>query len=183
MAKNQLPERGINRETMKCFLNRYSSYSVLEDIFYGLNNVKIPNKMWEQLNTSEGLAIYCSTGEAKMGRAKPKDFKYDGSVPLDQSWFFSNLVSRMVNEAYSRSRELNTTFPKRGFNEHSIKKGALIERMQTLPGGIQTEFLESLAQQRKYSNKQGGYDFYDPNCDGHSKKVYVNAISHRFEIN
>jgi len=144
-------------------------YNTLKDVFYGMNQFSAPKQMLAAMNPTEILALYAGIQGLKE--------RFIRDVKLPENTVFENLVSAMVSKPLEVSGTLAYQH-NRSRKIYPAEPGALKKRMAALPSETKLKFMNLLEQPRRYSNaeKTPAEDFYDPNCDGHSVKVYVNAI-------
>ncbi|MDA1197092.1 MAG: hypothetical protein O2779_03960 [Nanoarchaeota archaeon] len=167
-----IQEKSIERENWgirDVDLNKLD-YRGLESIFYGMKNLEISPLMLDFLNPDEILAKYLAAGTVK---------RYNQHTHVAESNFLE-LIRELDRIGYRSSL--------RGVRAHALKvhpnePGKQLERMNLLPEETKSTFLESFLAPYKPSIKEdpGNPDaYYDPNVDGESKRVYVQAILSRF---
>jgi hypothetical protein len=142
------------------------SYGVLENIFYGMPNIKIPLEMLSIENPVEILSIYLATSILKKGNLHRSS---NSDIPRD----FLKLVAYLNRCSYTSKgfRSLAKEFKdKECFDiEQEI-------RLKLLEQDVEERFVNSFFATYKPSNKENLGGFYDPNCDGRSKGIYTNLI-------
>ena len=150
-----------------------ASYNVLEHIFYGMRNIKIPLEMLSIENPTEILSICLATSILKKENLHRSS---DSDIPRD----FLELVVYLNKCSYTSKgfRSLAKEFKdKECFDiEQEI-------RLKLLEQDVEERFVNSFFAPHKSSNKEDpvGYDFGDPNYDGESKKIYVDIIYDELE--
>lgn len=134
------------------------SYGVLENIFYGMRNIKIPLEMLSIENPAEILSIYLATGILKKGNLHRSS---DSDIPHD----FLELVVYLNRCSYTSKgfRSLAKEF--KGKECFDIEQE---KRLGFLGQSVEEEFVESFLADYEPP--------YDPNCDGESKEPYVKII-------
>jgi len=140
------------------------SYPVLENIFYGFHNILIPQEMADIMNPDEAIS--------KIHASRPfKKYNQHLTLPTD----FLELISLMDRTSYP----LIGNMAKQCKKPFSNKRGDQIARLSTLDSETQKLFLDSFFAEYRSSNKEQPDNpnaFYDPNIDGRSKTVYINAL-------
>jgi len=132
-----------------------TSYGILENIFYGMRNIKIPLEMLSVENPGEILLNYSATNYLKMRGAH-----LDPNIPDD----FSELVK------YINSHKKGFADLAHEFKEYfDIKQ---MERLELLEQSVKDDFVKSFLA----SYKSPFNDFGDPNYYGRDKGVYINII-------
>jgi len=145
------------------------SYGVLENIFYGMNNLEISLEILSIENPAEILSEYFAAGSLKRGDAHRNP---NANVPRD----FLRLVNYINRNSYSNIGFANLT--------HKFKKcfdsspGKQMERLEILEPSVKEGFVNSFRAKYRPSNKEDSVNqaFYDPNYDGGSKGTYANLI-------
>ena len=142
-------------------------YRDLEDVFYGLHNLAMPNAMANVLNPDEILVKYLAAYRLKRGdRHLKTDFpKRD----------FVEVVRVMDDEGYSQIGYMAKGCKKR----FSYKPLEQLKRLKALSDNVQGAFVDAFFEKYNPSNRQEPENpqaFYDPNCDGASERVYINRI-------
>jgi hypothetical protein len=146
------------------------SYGVLENIFYGMNNLEIPLEMLSIENPAEILSEYFAAGSLKRENVHPNP-----NVPHN----FFKLVDYINRYSYN-----NITFASLA---HKFKKSSCFDsgpgeqrkRLEFLEQSVMDGFVNSFLAKYRPSNREYPFDsdaFYDPNCDGRSKGIYTNLI-------
>ncbi|MEW6062972.1 MAG: hypothetical protein AB1571_01185 [Nanoarchaeota archaeon] len=149
------------------------NYWDLKEIFYSVHNLMLPDLMLMNQNEAEILATY-------LGSNKIKTDKHRHLRLCNQS--FEDIIRIIDQEGYKNPAILTLQY--NGFKPHSIKKGDKQKRFNLMPPSVKRLFLASFSQPLKkpvHMDKYNGY-FYDPNCDGHSKRIYVDAIYKYFKM-
>lgn len=141
------------------------SYPTLERIFYGMHNLVIPLSMLDALNPDEAVAKYLAAGLLKI-----RNSHLNGSIHRE----FLGLVSVLDREAYSRMdiRDLRAQSKKK----FPDAPGDQRKRLLGLDHEARYKFVDSFFMPYRSSNRENEDNpnsFYDPNIDGHSKRVYV----------
>lgn len=148
------------------------SYSVLENIFYGIHNLKIPLEMLNIENPAEILANYFTAGSLKRRN------QYTSLETLGIPQNFLELVDYINKHSYNN----------KGFAAlaHNFKKcfddspGKQKEKLGLLEESVGDRFVGMFFFKYRFSNKdqQFNYDFYDPNWewDARDKGKYADRI-------
>jgi len=158
--KNKDAAFGITKVSL-----RKGAYNVLENIFYGIYNLKVPLEMLEIENPAEILSNYFAAGALKR-RNEHSNFPKN----------FLGLVNQINRYSYG-----NKKFSRLA---HKFKKyfdnapGKQRERLGNLEQNVKNRFVKSFFSPYRHSNKDNSfdYDFYDPNWDGKDKGMYVGII-------
>lgn len=146
-------------------------YETIRDIFYGINQMDVPDAMLSAMNPTEIFALYCGLYSVKTGRLK-----------IGKSMHADGLVSKIISYSFGKHSDLA--------HEHNASKkiyptgrGDLQKRIRALDRNVTDNFLRGLAQPRKYSDRENKEvnDFEDPNIDGRSKISYYKRIIHYFK--
>ncbi len=142
-------------------------YGVLENIFYGMRNIKISSEIMSIENPAGILADYFAAGSLKRRDThKILDIPHDFFMLVN----YLNLYSHN-NKGFARlAHEFKKCF------DDSLREQK--KRFELLEQSVRDSFVDSFFATYKPSNKEDpvGYDFYDPNCDGESKEVYTDGI-------
>ncbi len=140
------------------------SYPALENTYYGLFNISIPQEIADVMNPDEVIAKLHASGGLK---------RYNRHLSLPSS--FLELVLQMDRVSYqfigNMAKQCKKPFPN--------KPGDQRKRLSTLDPEITQRFVTSFFRRYVPSKREDPSDpnsFYDPNIDGRSKTVYVNDI-------
>ncbi|MFH1444864.1 MAG: hypothetical protein ABIF08_00035 [Nanoarchaeota archaeon] len=142
------------------------NYDALENLFYGLFNIEIPSDMADLMNPDEIISKYVGSGFLK---------RYNGHISSSLPTEFSGLVRSVDREGYSHIARMANKCKKR----FSSNPGDQIKRLEALDTYIKDAFIESFFSEYRPSNREQPENtqaFLDPNIDGRSKSVYVNAV-------
>jgi len=165
-SSGQIPKAfGITKKGLK-----NASYPVLENIFYGMYNLKIPGEMLKIENPAEILANYYSSGILKRYDAH---LNQSQKIPND----FLDLVKYLNKTAWGDLdfAKVSHEFKKRFDSSPGMQR----KRLEGLSSIVKTEFVNSffspyLPSKREQPNNPKA--FYDPNSNGTDKKVYADII-------
>jgi len=152
----------------KTGLNK-GSYSVLENIFYGMHNLEIPLEILNMENPAEILSNYFAAGRLKKGDAHLNIL----NIPRD----FLRLVNYINKNSYNNLKFASLAHRFRKYFDNS--PGKQRKRLELLEQSVRDRFVGSFFTPYRPSNKEERFNpnaFYDPNCDGKSKRVYVDRI-------
>ena len=149
------------------------SYSVLENIFYGMRNIKISSEIMSIENPAGILADYFAAGILKRRNAHLNML----NIPCD---FF--MLVNYLNLYSHNDKGFARLAPKfkKCFDDSPREQK---KRFELLNPRVRKEFVDSFFAPYKSSNKEDpvGYDFGDPNYDGGSKEVYAKMIHKELE--
>lgn len=201
LSKEKIPRNwGIKRKDLEEL-----SYYDLEHIFYGMHNLCVPAEMLDVSNPDEIAAYYIGAEKVKRTHY-PSAFgikigNYDlddihetekSIVDLFQQEKASadneieikcdnhvlllvlNAIHRFNRGAYSGSLRNASHSCRKRFAPRSQK-----QRIASLSNDVIIKFAKSVLQPYRASLRQEPSNpdaFYDPNCDGRSCKVYIDAI-------
>jgi len=148
-----------------------TSYRILEDIFYGMNNLEIPLEMLSIENPAEILSEYFAAGSLKRGNAH---LNPNANVPRD----FLRLVNYINRYSYNNKRFASLTHKFKKSSCFDSSPGKQMERLGILEQSVKEGFVNSFFAKYRPSNKEDSVNqaFYDPNCDGRSKGIYADLI-------
>jgi len=154
-----ITKTGLNKE----------SYDVLENIFYGINNLDIPLKMLGIENPAEILANYFAAGRLKKRNAH---FRILDIVMPD----FFRLINYINQYSYGNGKFVSLANNFRKYFDDS--PGKQRRRLGLLEQNVRDKFIESFFTPYRPSNREEPftYAFYDPNCDGRDKGIYAKRI-------
>ena len=134
--------------------------STLENIFYGIHNLLIPQEMKGVLTPYEILAKYFSAGSLKRHNGHK-----NAGLPVE----FVHLV-RFMDE-YTKGKVGGN------FSRHFSPSGGQYERLSELDGEVQNAFVESFHSDYVPSLRETIFGrFSDPNVDGIARKPYALRI-------
>lgn len=149
-------------------------YSVLENIFYGINNLKIPLEILGLQNPAEILSEFFAAGGLKRG---------DRHLTLGIPQNFLKLVNYINWYSYNNKKFASLA--------HNFKKcfddspGKQKERLELLEENAGDRFVGMFFNKYRFSNKDKkfNYDFYDPNWewDARNKGIYADIIYKEFK--
>ena len=142
-------------------------YRDLEDVFYGLHNLAMPNAMANVLNPDEILVKYVAAYRMKRG-----DRHLRTGFPKRD---FVEVVRAMDDEGYSQISYMTKGCKKR----FSCNPLGQLKRLEALSDNVRGAFVDAFFEKYNPSSRQEPENpqaFYDPNCDGASERVYVNRI-------
>lgn len=140
-------------------------YNVLAQIFRGVHNLIVPNAMAEVLNPDELLAKYRGAALLKKNDAHLRNiYDFLGLVRALDTIAYDGRFSPLVERARGRN------FP--------AESGAQRARLKTLRDETNEAFLASFEEKYNWSNNEcpDNFSYYDPNCDGADKRIYVDRI-------
>ena len=142
------------------------SYRALENIFYGMRNIKISSEIMSVKNPAEILSDYFATGSLK------REHTHLNMLNIPHDFFmlvnYLNLYSHN-NKGFARlAHEFKKCFDD---SPREQKK-----RFELLDPRVRDSFVKSFFATYKPSNKENPGGFYDPNCDGENKGVYADRI-------
>ncbi len=149
-----------------------ASYGVLENIFYGMNNLEIPLEILSIENPAEILSEYFAAGSLKRGDAHRNP---NANVPRD----FLRLVNHINRNSYSNIGFADLTHKFKKSSCFNSSPGKQMERLELLEPSVKEGFVNSFLAEYRPSNIEYPFDsdaFYDPNCDGRSKGIYADRI-------
>jgi len=142
------------------------SYSVLENIFYGMRNIKISSEIMSIENPGEILADYFAAGILKRENTHLNIL----NIPRD---FF--MLVNYLNLYSHNDKGFARLAPKfkKCFDDSPREQK---KRFELLDPRVRDSFVKSFFATYKPSNKENPGGFYDPNCDGENKGVYADRI-------
>jgi hypothetical protein len=151
--RNHAVAFGVKRKV----LNK-RSYGFLENIFFGMRNIKITLEMLSIQDAGEILAVFFATGDLKK-----RGLHSDPNTPHD---FFRliNYINKHSHK-YKEFRSLKDEF-KKCFDIEQEK------RLKILEQSVRKSFVESFLAEYKSSPN----NFDDPNLYGENKGVYADII-------
>ncbi|MBI2138577.1 hypothetical protein HYU13_03240 [Candidatus Woesearchaeota archaeon] len=151
-------------------LNNLREFQVLEDFFYGIPNLNIPDDMLDALNPDEIMAKYIGAGIQKRHN---RHLQSEESQKIPKE--FVGLCQYLDRLAYPMMGRT----PQRAEKRFSNNSGAQMKRLHQLSDKIKQAFIGSFFQNYRPSNReelQNPNAFYDPNLDGKSRQIYRNWI-------
>lgn len=152
---------GIRKKIIQCLDHR-----ALKSIFYGMHNLSVPEEMCRHMNPDEIISKYLAAGTLK---------KRNNHLKRDYSRNFIDIVKKMDRCGYSYIGNM----AKQCRKKFSSNPGEQVKRLESLDSKVKEDFIASFLMPYRPSNAEEHYNanaFYDPNCDGRSKSVYVNCI-------
>ena len=144
-------------------------YSVLENIFYGINNLKIPLGMLGLQNPAEILAEFFAAGGLKRG---------DRHLTLGIPQNFLKLVNYINWYSYNNKKFASLAYEFKKYFDDS--PGKQRKRLLLLEENVGDRFVGMFFFKYRFSNKDNPYDFefYDPNWEwgARDKGIYIDRI-------
>lgn len=163
----------------------FLSYKALENIYYGLHNLKIPSEMLSVMNIDEIVAKYCATAELKRSSVYPKQHEKfldmvrnmtrAGGTPAELDEGIVSLVTKMDEIGYSFIAPMAVAC-KKTYPSDSLSQ---ILRISGLDEGVKRSFANSVFTEYRPSITEDSHNprsFIDPNRDGMSSDIYVRHI-------
>ncbi len=166
--------RGLEVDLTSEDLIKHCTYGILEDMFYGMHNIQIPDRMVYIQNGYETAAQFFAAGNLKrwdrsnMARNLPREF--------------SGLVSSLNGFAFKFPSIRNLRKTLLSSANHEAGPGKLRKRLEVLSlvfpeeaervvESFHAPYRPSIREQPTNPNA-----FYDPNVDGNDKGIYARAV-------
>jgi len=153
-------------------------FNSLKYLFYGLHNLDMPKEMSDYENPDEIVAKYIAAYVLKrnnMHLTKPFSIKPNYELFDNSPIEFNQVIRKMDDCAYQYLGD----FKKKCIKRFSSNPGDQLRRLECLEDSVKSSFIDSFFKAYRPSRDEQPFNvdsFYDPNCDGRDKSIYVNGI-------